>query len=784
MVESRKEETRIDAGLQKLDADLAFMMAEFATVLKEVGDGEIVSYLPWFGDRVPLEEACTPRLVQAYSIAFQLLNMAEENSANQLRRMHERERGVQAWRGLWGAQLKFLQEAGKSQEEIAEALGRVRVEPVLTAHPTEAKRITVLEQHRDLYLAHVSRENSMWTPSEIEDISRKIRSILERLWRTGEIYLTKPSVEMERQGIEYYLTQIFPEAIGKLDRHLEHAWESLGFDRRQLHEHFPTLRFGTWVGGDRDGHPFVTPEVTEKALLSFRLQALHIHKRSLEQLRAHLSLSESLQPVPECLANGIAQQWDILGGKAAKLAERNEDEPWRQFVSMMIARLPLSDRMPTDQIELSTNYFTSYRFPSELLADLQLLRKSLDEIGAQFIIEEDIDVAIRLCKVFGFHLATLDIRQNSAFHEKAIEQVLAALGEKDREFSKWPEDKRVAFLSENLNSPERRLLQNAKLEDEAENAIRTFSVVARHIRRYGTWGVGALILSMTRSLSDLLGVYFLAREGGLLEADEEGRTVCPLPVTPLLETVGDLENGARIMREFLAHPVTKASLEWQRRIEIPETDVPIQQVMIGYSDSNKDRGIFASQWALHQGQSEIARVAEEANVRIRFFHGRGGTIGRGAGPSHHFLEALPDRTLNYDLRITEQGEAISQKYANLLTATYNLELLAAGTCRFSALGSREDVDAEFREIFQFLADRSADAYSELLSKDGFIGFYRQATPIDVLELSRIGSRPSRRTGTHSLSDLRAIPWVFSWSQSRFFLPGWYGVGSALQLLET
>ncbi|MCA9450149.1 MAG: phosphoenolpyruvate carboxylase, partial [Candidatus Omnitrophica bacterium] len=325
MAELEREETRVDAGLEKLDADLEFLMNEFAAVLNEVGDGAIVPYLPWYGDRVPLEEACTPRLVQAYSIAFQLLNMAEENSANQLRRMHERERGFQAWRGLWGAQLKILRNSGMSEEEILESLARVRIEPVLTAHPTEAKRITVLEQHRELYLAHVSRENSMWTPSEIEDISRKIRAILERLWRTGEIYLTKPSVEMERQGIEYYLTKIFPEAIGRLDRHLEHAWENLGFDHRRLHRHLPTVRFGTWVGGDRDGHPFVTPEVTERALSSFRLQALRLHKRSLEQLRGYLSLSENLQPVPESLRIGLAEQWEILRSKAEKHSERIEE---------------------------------------------------------------------------------------------------------------------------------------------------------------------------------------------------------------------------------------------------------------------------------------------------------------------------------------------------------------------------------------------------------------------------------------------------------------------------
>lgn len=761
-------------------------MDEFKAVLERNGDADIIKCLPWIGSEVPELDDCSPRLVQAYSIAFQLLNMVEENTANQVRRRRERESGIFSWAGLWGAQLQAMKESGMTADQMADALSRTEVEPVLTAHPTEAKRITVLELHRELYLSLVMRENTIWTPSEQKGISLAMRSILERLWRTGEIYLVKPTVDMERQAIEHYLTQVFPAAIQRQYRNLHHAWTGLGLDPEHLVERHPSIRFGTWVGGDRDGHPFVTAEVTEDTLHSLRVGALRLHKRALEKLRAHLSLSEHLQPVPEILLDRMARMWDVLGGsRATRISARNEGEPWRQFLSLMIARIPLEESSLVNYDQLATNYFTSYRFASELLDDLKALRASLVSVEALHIVEEEIDPAIHQCEVFGFHLAALDIRQNSAFHDKAIAQIMEAFGERDCDFPNWTEEKRVAYLNQELQSSEKRLRHNSPLGEEARATIGAFAVVSRYIRRYGCDGIGSLILSMTRSVSDLLAIYFLARESGLLRQSKTGNPYCPVPVVPLLETVKDLEAGSGILNEFLKHPLTRASLDWQRQQrDAGPRERPVQQVMVGYSDSNKDKGILASQWALHKAQREISDVGASAGVRIRFFHGRGGTISRGAGPTDRFLEALPDNALQHDLRITEQGEVIANKYANLLTATYNLELLAAGACRYSSGQATAARHAELDAIVQKLADKSAQAYSELLQADNFIDFYRQATPIDVLEHSRIGSRPARRTGAHTLADLRAIPWVFSWSQSRFFLPGWYGVGWALEDLRS
>ncbi|WP_269523994.1 phosphoenolpyruvate carboxylase [Coraliomargarita parva] len=775
-----KSATELNRGFEKIDADVSYLMNELKRVMEDSGHADMTDYLPWTGTKLAQREQFNSRMVQAYSIAFQLLSMVEENTANQIRRIHEHEGDLHKWRGLWGSHLKELKDEGLTEEEIANALNEVYVEPVLTAHPTESKRITVLELHRELYVKLVMRENSMWTPSEIEDIRRSIRTILDRLWRTGEIYLTKPSIEMERQGIEHYLTSIFPTAIQSLDRNLIHAWESLGFNPASLEKRRPHIRFGSWVGGDRDGHPFVTPQVTEESLLSYRIKALKLHKKTLIELRSKLSLSSTLQTPPEELLDGIAKQWEIIGSRAAKICTRNENEPWRQFVSFMIARIPVTEGVDSEVDQLSTDHFISYKRSTELRQDLELLRRSLLKVNAVSIVEEDIDPAINQVRTFGFHLASVDIRQNSAVHERAVSQILECLSFPETDYHNWDETKRVDFLKSQLNSPERRLRQNAKLGEDAQKVIGALAVVARHVKRYGTTALGALIVSMTRTVSDLMAVYLLSREAGLLQVDKDDNVICPLPVVPLLETVQDLENGPGILDEFLQLPITRNSQRWisdycKRR------DL-VQQVMIGYSDSNKDKGILASQWALHKGQENIVAMGQQHGFRIRFFHGRGGTISRGAGPTDRFLEALPEGALSYDLRTTEQGEVIAQKFANLRTATYNLELLAAGTLLFSQPHKQTKYDEATATTLQALSDYSAETYQALQRGEDFMTFFRQATPIDVLEVSRIGSRPSRRTGAHTLDDLRAIPWVFSWSLSRYFLPGWYGVGSSLDKL--
>ncbi len=769
------------AAFGKVDRDLRFLMDCLAEVLESLGREEMAAYLPWRG-ALPEGEA-PARIGQIYSIAFQLLNMVEENVAAEMRDLRERQEGLAKEHGLWGHQLARLRAKGFTPEQIAETLGHVRVESVLTAHPTEAKRLAVLEQHRLLYQLMEERGRADLTPSEAAAIREKTVATLERLWRTGEVLMHKPQVSDELRNVMHYLRDVFPAIVPKLDARLRFAWADAGFDPALLRDRLPQIRFGNWVGGDRDGHPLVTPEVTAETLRDLRINALLMLRRQLGHLAERMSLSAWVQPPGTGLIEARDRLVSDLADRALPILTRNTDEPWRQFVHLMQAHLPLD----IEEDGTAHERDTGYRHAHELKADLRLLDTSLREVGAARLADGDVRPVLRSVELFGFHLAQLDIRQNSAFHDQAVAQLLTAAGLDGSQFADWPEAERLRFLERELRSPRPFLHADASAGQEADTVLRSYRVVARHIQRNGTAGIGSLIISMTRQFSDLLVVYLLAREAGLVRQTPTG-PACILPVVPLFETVDDLEHAPRTLRRFLDHPMTRRSLHWQARLAAENEREParlVQQVMVGYSDSNKDAGLLAAQWGLQKAQSALATIGKENGIVIRFFHGRGGTISRGAGPTDRFLDAQPYPAMAGEIRVTEQGETIAQKYANSDTAAYNLELLVAGVTSSSVRHEQGPCpDRPLASVMERLSASSMKAYRELLEMDGFITFYRQATPIDALEHSRIGSRPARRTGQATLKDLRAIPWVFSWNQSRFYLPGWYGIGAALEALQT
>lgn len=775
----------IASGFQKIDADLKYLMQCLREVLIELGEKNAADVLPWSGATHAADNPPSG-IEQAYSIAFQLLNMVEENASTQTRRLREIEHGLADEPGLWGQQLARLKKKGFTQKQIADCLRTTRIEPVLTAHPTEAKRASVLEQHHAIYQLLTSLESQALTPSQREAIRQEIKIVLERLWRTGEILLEKPEVAIERRGVTFYLREVFPLALAQLDERLLSAWKDAGFSSSTLQDPavWPRVRFGTWVGGDRDGHPLVTAQVTTETLAELRLNALVVIHRHLEALAAKLPLSSNFQKTPKALEQALAALREANPERGEAIRRQHSDEPWRQYVLLLQAKLPL-DVGAGDLPEIHENG-QRYRMPIELDADLALLAKSLQEVGAKRLADTAALPVRRALDVFGFHLAQLDIRQNSKFHDQALMQILAAVGQPIDDFPKWDEARRVRFLNQELQSPRPFLYYDSGIGEQADAVLSCYGVLRRHLRNYGREGLGALIVSMTKRFSDLLVVYVLAREAGLVRWTPEG-LLCELPVVPLFETLDDLERGPEIVRRFLEHPVTKRSLEHHRKarqhvLSKPQPR-PVQQVMVGYSDSNKDCGIIASQWALHKAQSALAAAGRAHNTKIRFFHGRGGTISRGAGPTHRFLGALPPGSAQGDLRLTEQGETIAQKYANLVTATYNLELLLAGVAGVSlAQNQPKPLPKDLEAVGDLLSSASCAAYVGLIKTEGFMAFYSEATPIDALELSRIGSRPSRRTGQRTLDDLRAIPWVFSWNQCRYYLPGWYGVGSGLETL--
>jgi phosphoenolpyruvate carboxylase len=762
-------------GLKKVDKDLDFMMTCFVEVLEQLDHKDLAGTLPWMGKRkLRGVQLFSYRGVQAYSIAFQLLNMVEENASAQSKRLREDKHGLASDPGSWGRALRALADAGLTDKQIAKRLNRMRVEPVLTAHPTEAKRATVLEIHREIYKLLVRRENNMWTAAEQRAIREEIKVALERLWRTGEFYHQKPDVQSELRNINYFLSKVFPDAVVSMDLRLRQAWEEAGFDPARV-EHpdtLPQIVLGTWVGGDRDGHPLVTAEVTTRALNLFRSTAIAICNERLETLGQRLSLGDHLQSPPPVFIRQVEKHAAAHGEAGEAAIKRNVGETWRQYVNLIHLRLP----NPVGALGHG-----QHPTPEGVIADLLFLRETLIEVGAGRIARAELDPLLRFLRTFGFHMAVLDIRQNSAFHDKAIGQLLAATGQDDAHFAQWDESRRLGFLDQELRSTRPFLREQASIGPEADAVVACHRALVTHIDQYGSAGLGSLIVSMTRSVSDLLSVYLLAREAGLTAGGSDD-AYCLLPVVPLFETIGDLERSTGIMDAFLSHPMTQRTLKARRDAGL--TDGLTQQVMIGYSDSNKDGGILASLWNLYRAQQNLAAVGEKHGVRIVFFHGRGGTISRGAGPTHRFIDALPQGSIQGEMRVTEQGESITQKYANHITAVNNLELLTAGVTQNTFL---HDVavrsEAAQAKVMDRLAEFSREAYQDLIRTPRFIEFFRQATPIDVIEASRIGSRPSRRTGAASLEDLRAIPWVFAWSQARFYLSGWYGVGSALARLK-
>lgn len=747
-------------GFSKWIDDFNEIRGLFSEMLEEEGDADLAAFLRSCfdenGGQVKLA-ALPAEYCQALSIVFQLLDIVEENTANQVRRRADDPRRQEGEPGLWQYNLGDLRARGFSEAALRAAMEQISVEPVLTAHPTEAKRATVLEHHRAIYLLLVERDNRRFTEVEAAIFRRRLKAALERLWRTGEIRAERPQVDSEVQGVLHYLRWVFPDVVELLDQRFQHSW-SAAFGTAP--PHLPKLAFGSWVGGDRDGHPLVTPEVTARTLVLLRQGALAVARERLRQLGARLSLAESEVPVPAILRDRIGMLSNILGPEAAgKAVDRNPREPWRQLVNLMLARL--------ERVDNPGGYATA----AEWIEDFEVLESSLREAGAHNVAEMDVRPAVAQARVFGFHLATLDIRQNSQYHDRAMAGLLRAAGFAKYDFPNWSEEEKLEFLDRELKTLRPFAGPQMNLDPEAAHVTALFRNLRSHLAAHGPEGLGPVIVSMTRSVADLLVVYMLAREGGLL-VETQGGLACELAVAPLFETIRDLENSAGILDAFLSHPVSK-----QR----PVSDVV---VMLGYSDSNKDGGVLASQWSLHQAQRELTAIAKKHNTRLTFFHGRGGTVGRGAGPTHVFLEALPEGSLTGKMRVTEQGEVIAQKYANRVTATFQLERLLAGVTRTTLLHSAPHPQAQALEsIWPKVVEKSFQAYRQLIETDGFVQFFRQATPIDAIEQTQLGSRPSRRTGAGTLDDLRAIPWVFSWSQARFHLPGWYGVGTALDWLR-
>lgn len=760
-------------GFQELEKRLETLMNMLGGVLDD--NSSLATSIPWSGKDITAK-ASTPEeagsTAQLQAICFEILNMVEERTSRMIRHRRRNELGSEAEKGLWSRVISQLQDEGFSEDDLLEALPDMNITPVLTAHPTESKRATVRERHLALYNELVRWDANKDDPSSLEGVMDSIKVCLETLWHTGEIHASRPSILGELRNVIYYLREVFPNVLKKLDTSLESAWKQAGWDIQKLRDSaaYPKLTFGTWVGGDRDGHPLVTADVTADTLRRLRKHALRIHERELKTAAETLTLSPPEGKTPEALTARIVVIQEELGAIGNRIANINALEPWRCLAYLMREKLE------------DPNASVTYRCLNEYISDLELLETTLIEVGAATTARSIVYPLRRLADVFGFHLATIDIRQNSPFHDQAAEQMFALAGiEGGAGFADWPEEKRTEFLIKELQNPRPFRPWSADPDTEAGKVMACLKVIHDHSEQYGMASFGLYVVSMTRQVSDILLVHLFAREGKMAEW-KDGIWVSKVPASPLFETGDDLDRGGEVVKAYLSLPSGKNFLKPAL------SGLPYMPVMVGYSDSTKDSGLLSGQWSLQKAQAEITQSCHDMGARCEFFHGRGGTISRGAGPMQWFLRALPSGSLTGAIRITEQGEVIPRKYAHRSTAAYNLELLVAGVARVSVANRKKQGSASagsegYQNIIQWLAVESRASYRKLLEEPGFMKFYRQATPLDALENGCFGSRPASRTGTATLDDLRAIPWVFSWTQARYYLPGWFGVGSGLERLK-
>jgi phosphoenolpyruvate carboxylase len=721
------------------------------------------------GERPPgeLSPELVARALQVQGIWFQLLSVAEQNAAMRRRRQIEAERGLDHVQGTFAQVMSSAAKAGVPASAIRSLLGVLRVRPVITAHPTEAKRVTVLEKHRRIYRRLVDLESPRWTPRERQGLVQGLRNEIELLWLTGELRLAKPTVPQEVfWGLHFFNETLFeavPDLLDKIERILAQYYPGESFVLPSF------FQFGSWIGGDRDGNPFVTNEVTRSTLLENRLTALRRYHRRLSELLRTLSITERSIPVSDRFRQALERELAATGEGDA-IAARNPGEIFRQYLVCILRRLDV-------MIAASERGETScgpegYSSADGLMTDVKLIEAELEDAGRPELASALIRPIRREVEAFRFCTAHLDVRENTTKLNAALAELWRAGAAQSGEPPEVGSEAWRGWLAGELARPLQPDAATPQLSPEAAETLGMFHLVRELGAEVDREAFGAFVLSMTRSVSDVLGAYLLAKLGGLF-ADTAGIESCTLPIVPLFETIEDLQRAPAIMKELLNVPLVRRSVRSQGGT---------QEVMIGYSDSNKDGGFLTSNWELYKAQIKLTRLGKESGVPIAFFHGRGGSVSRGGAPTGRAIAAQPAGSIQGRMRITEQGEVVSFKYANRGTAQYQIELLAASVFEHSLKSEKEEAlapTAEFDEAMEALSGAAQAAYRQLIDDPGLLPYFQAASPLEEISLLNLGSRPARRFGAKSLGDLRAIPWVFAWSQNRHFVPGWYGVGSGI-----
>ncbi|WP_245293322.1 phosphoenolpyruvate carboxylase [Mongoliimonas terrestris] len=709
-----------------------------------------------------IPEALRVPALQMTGIWFQLLSIAEENVAMRTRRKLESMGGPDNVLGSFSNVIADVAAAGVTAEAVRSALVETEVCPTITAHPTEAKRVTVLEIHRRIYRGLVDLESTRWTPRERETLLRNLRSEIDLLWMTGELRLEKPTVEQEiAWGLHFFQENLYAQT----PLVVEHLGAAL---RRHYPEEpiavTPVLKFSTWIGGDRDGNPFVTADVTRTALSEYRHAAIQHLLERVEGLARTLSISARTVPVPDEFNRVLA---DVLAasGRGEEIVARNPGEIFRHFFTAVRDRL-IATGFP------GRNGAKPYGSASELTRHVLAAERALTAMNAGDLAHLRVRPLRWEVEIFGFRTAALDIRQNSTVVNRTVQEVWKRLHPGEA----VPDPSSPAFMAKvvrELANPAQRIPVYTDLPTDPAEMLGVLDVIRETRDGPDPKAIGAVILSMTTSTADVLALYLLAKYQGLIP-DEEGPDPSPFTVVPLFETIEDLQRAEGIVGELFEQPVVRRALRARDHI---------QEIMLGYSDSNKDGGFLCSSWELVKAQKRLVDIGRRKGVKISFFHGRGGSVSRGGAPTGRAIAAQPAGTVNGRLRITEQGEVVSSKFANRGTTFYQLELLAASVIAHtlkSPLEPQLRPKAEEDEAVEALAGLSLASYRKLIEQPGLIDYFNASSPVEELALLKLGSRPARRFGAKALGDLRAIPWVFAWSQNRHLITGWYGIGTALE----
>lgn len=711
-------------------------------------------------------------VIRALSCYFDLSNMAEDRHRIRVIRYREQLNHPAPRTESLASAIEVLKSRGFSAEEVQQILDKLQIELVFTAHPTEAKRRTVRHILRRLRSALSELDRADLLPREQERVMQQIRNELASLWQIDTLRPRRPTVIEEiRRGI--YSSQSPWEVVPWIYRDLRHALKRTypGHDFR-----IPTfLIFGSWIGGDRDGNPYVDAGITMEALRRLRKAALDYHIQAAQDLVRSLSLSERRHQVSKALLQALDQATKRLSHADKLLEEVNPKEIYRRWLTIILYRLeqtaafdPFADSEGDDAHD-SPVTFPAYANAAELATDVELIHESLRSGGNASIAEAELQDWIDRIKVFGFHLTRLDIREDSGAFREAVEFFMKQSGIAE-DFQNLDEDEKQDLLTRPIDKKALEQIDLSLAPHRIRDLIELFTLLGRVIRLGAREALGAVIVSMTHHPSDVLQVLWLGRLASALSTGEEQEI--PLPVVPLFETIADLKRAPQLLDQLLRQP---------QYAEHVRSDGNRQICMIGYSDGTKDGGYLAANWQLYRCQGELAQTAAEHGVQLTVFHGRGGALGRGGGPAARGILSLPPHSVDGRLRITEQGEVIAERYDDPLVAYRHLEQVTWATLLVTAT-HRDEPAPQWEDLIDQAAEHSFQAYRELVTDPAFWNYFQKATPIDAIETLPIGSRPARRRRERTLATLRAIPFTFAWTQSRQLVPAFYGLGSGLEAL--